>query len=88
MNDSSKSRTIGYQSKMVELSLSAQCTQDLTGISEIIEDLLSYSKILPAELRIKLDTLHADIAVILEDREGTPEERDGNEIKWPAQETT
>jgi hypothetical protein len=87
MNDSSKS-PIGYQGKMVELSLSAQRTRDLTGVSEIIEDLLSYSEILPAELRIKLDTLHADIAVILEDRIETPEEGDGDDIKGSAQETT
>jgi hypothetical protein len=88
MNDSGESPKIGYQSIMGDLSLRAMRTQDLRDISESIEELLSFSKVLPAELRIKLDTLHADVAVVLEDRNDVPGGRDGDDVKGPVQETT
>ena len=50
-------------------SLRDQPTEKLRDINAIVEALLDHSGILPAELRVKLDTLHADITAILEDRQ-------------------
>lgn len=50
-------------------SLREQPTGKLRDVNSSIEALLSHSELLPTELRIKLDTLHADITAILEDRQ-------------------
>jgi len=54
---------VGYSS------LRDQSTGKLQDVNTIVEALLSHSEILPTELRVKLDTLHADITAILEDRQ-------------------
>jgi hypothetical protein len=56
-------RVMGYSS------LREQPTQKLRNIYSSVDELLSYSEALPTELHIKLDTLRADIAAILEDRQ-------------------
>lgn len=56
-------------------SLSQAPTAKLQDLNSRANELLSFSDLLPAELRIKLDTLRADITAILEDRqdEASPE---------------
>jgi hypothetical protein len=49
--------------------LSAQPTGVLSEIHGAVDSLLGHKAILPVELRIKLETLRADIDAILEDRE-------------------
>jgi uncharacterized protein YwbE len=56
-------RIVGYSS------LRDQPTGKLQDVNTIVDALLSHSEILPTELRVKLDTLHADITAILEDRQ-------------------
>ena len=50
-------------------SLREQPAGKLRDVNSSIEALFSHSELLPTELRIKLDTLHADITAILEDRQ-------------------
>lgn len=50
-------------------SLRAQPTGKLQEAGRAVEALLSHRDLLPTELEIKLDTFHADIDAILEDRE-------------------
>jgi hypothetical protein len=61
-------------------SLREQPTAKLQDINMSVEALLMHAEFLPTELRIKLDTLHADLAAILEDREdfGGSGGRDGS----------
>lgn len=54
---------------MIYSALRRQSAQKLRDVNSTVEELLSYSDILPAELRIKLDTFHADIVTVLEDQE-------------------
>ena len=57
-------------------SLREQPTAKLKDANRLVEALLLHQDLLPTELRIKLDTFHADMAGILEDREDeSPEER-------------
>jgi hypothetical protein len=49
--------------------LSMQRTGVLSEIHGAVDSLLDHKAILPVELRIKLETLRADIDAILEDRE-------------------
>jgi hypothetical protein len=49
--------------------LSMQRTGVLSEIHETVDSLLVHKEILSVELRIKLETLRADIDAILEDRE-------------------
>jgi hypothetical protein len=49
--------------------LRQQPIQKLRDVYSTVEELLSYSELLPAELHIKLDTFHADITTALEDRQ-------------------
>jgi hypothetical protein len=44
--------------------------QKLQAVYSTVEELLSYSEVLPIELQIKLDTFRADIGTALEDQEG------------------
>ena len=48
---------------------STQPTAKLREAYDSVEALLSNPEILPAELRIKLDTFRADLAAMLEDRQ-------------------
>jgi hypothetical protein len=50
-------------------SLREQPTAKLQDIEKSVGTLLEHAEFLPTELRIKLGTLHADLAAILEDRE-------------------
>jgi hypothetical protein len=54
---------VGYSS------LREQPTGKLRDVYTAVEALLTHSEILPTELRVKLDTIHADITAILEDRQ-------------------
>lgn len=51
-------------------SLRLQSMQKLQAVYSTVEELLSYSEVLPIELQIKLDTFRADIGTALEDQEG------------------
>jgi hypothetical protein len=55
--------TMGYSS------LREQRTEKLRDVYSSVEALLAHADVLPTELRIKLETLHADITAILEDRQ-------------------
>lgn len=49
-------------------SLRQLSSEKLEDIMSSVQLLLSYPDILPSQLQIKLDTLHADITAVLEDR--------------------
>jgi hypothetical protein len=66
---SARSRKGRYSREMGFSSLREQPTGKLQEINSSVEALLLHSEFLPTELRIKLDTLHADLAGILEDRD-------------------
>jgi hypothetical protein len=55
-------------------------TAYLLEINRSAEKLLSYKGLLSSELGVKLDTLHADIAAILEDREDLSGESAGLQV--------
>lgn len=50
-------------------SLRRQPTEKLKDIYGSVQELLSYPELLLDELRIKLETLHADVTALLEDRQ-------------------
>jgi hypothetical protein len=54
---------MGYES------LRDQPTEKLQDAKTSVDRLLAHSEVLPTELRIKLETLRADITAILEDRQ-------------------
>lgn len=56
-------------------SLRQQPTGKLREVNASVADLLTHSEILPTELRIKLETLRADITAILEDRQDLEDAR-------------
>jgi hypothetical protein len=51
-----------------------QPEEKLRDVHDTVEELLSYSELLPADLRIKLDTFSADITTALEDRQSPANE--------------
>jgi hypothetical protein len=55
-------------------SLREQPTGKLQDVNRNVEELLSHSEVLPIELHIKLDTFHADITAILEDRQDSADD--------------